>query len=265
MNDKKNKTALITGASSGIGMSLAAELAANGYHLILMARREALLTDWAQFLETKYSHLTIKVVVSDVRQFEEHMKQIKEAASQFESLDLVIANAGVGYNTIEDHNTWQGSKDILEINLLGAIATIEAAKDIMLAQGHGHIVGISSMTSVRGIPQISAYSASKAGLTTFLESMRTDLIDAKISVTDVHPGYVETPMTQDNGKMPWLISKEKAAQLIYKAIRRKKSRLYFPWQMLYLNYLARILPNPIYDLAMRLLRKKIAAFRKNRN
>ncbi|MBU0504403.1 MAG: SDR family NAD(P)-dependent oxidoreductase [bacterium] len=262
---KKAKTALITGASSGIGMALAAELAAQNYNLILMARREELLADWAQFLQTEYVNITIKVVVSDVTQFEEHMAQVKEVASAFDTLDLVIANAGVGYNTIESHNTWEGTKEIFDVNLLGAIATIEAAKDFMLAQGYGHIVGISSMTSVRGIPQVSAYSASKAGLTTFLESMRTDLIDSKITVTDVHPGYVATPMTQENGKMPWLVSKEKAAQLIFKAIRRKKARLYFPWQMLFLNYLARILPNPIYDLAMRLLRKKIAAFRKNRN
>ncbi len=260
----KSKTALITGASSGIGMALAKELAFQGYNLILMARREQLIEDWAQYIQTQHPDCKIKIKKSDVSSFEEHMQDVKEAVSEFDSLDLVVANAGVGYNTNEWTNTWEGSKKIFDVNLLGAIATIEVAKDIMLAQGYGHIVGISSMTSVRGAPQISAYSASKAGFSTFLEAMRIDLVEKKIPVLDVHPGFVQTPMTEKNTYMPFLVSSDKAAKYIFKAIKRKKARLYFPWQMLVLNYLSRIMPNPIYDLIMRLMRKKIEGFRARR-
>lgn len=257
-------TAVITGASSGIGQALASVLAENGYNLILMARRSELIEEWAQFLSARFHNIKIKTVVSDVTDHQKHMQDVREASAEFASLDLVIANAGVGIVTNEWENTWEKSFVTFQTNLLGAIATIEAAKDIMLKQGQGHIVGISSMAAIRGLAQTSAYCASKAGLAVFLESMRTDLIQKNITVTSVHPGFIETPMTKQNGKMPWLMNAEQAARVIFLAIQNKKSRLYFPWQMHALGILLRILPNPVFDFVMRLSRKKTQVFKAKR-
>ncbi|EKD51223.1 MAG: short chain dehydrogenase, partial [uncultured bacterium] len=141
------KTVLITGASSGIGMALAKELAMRGYHLILMARRLDLMQGWTQFIQTQHPDCQITVIASDVANHEQHMTDVAQAIEKAQGLDLVIANAGVGFNTNEWTNTWEGTKKIFDVNLLGAIATIETAKDFFLKQGHGHIVGITSMAS----------------------------------------------------------------------------------------------------------------------
>lgn len=258
------KTALITGASSGIGSAVAIELAHRGYNLILMARRIDHLVQLQEDIQKKYLDSKIVVVASDVADFEKHMTQVREAAKDFSSLDLVIANAGIGYTTDEGENCWEKNKKTFDVNVLGAIATLEAAKDIMLKQGSGHLSAVTSMAAYRGIPLCSAYSGSKAGLTTFLESMRLDLKEKNIAVTAIHPGYVDTPMTKQNGHMPWLMSAEKAAQIICRGLGKKKARIRFPWQMYLLMKFLSYLPSRIYDFLLSKQIKRVREFRKDR-
>src|SRR5262249_35903679 len=106
-------------------------------------------------------------------------------------LDVCIANAGVGGITPGKKLEWPRIKAILETNLVGAAATIAAAVPGMVARGDGRIVGIASVAGFRGLPRFSAYSASKAGLITLLESLRIDLHGTGVSVTTVCPGYVQ--------------------------------------------------------------------------
>lgn len=258
------KTALITGASSGIGSALAFELARHGYNLILMARRAELLNQLKADIQKKNSGIKVIVCASDVTDFEKHGKDAKDAACEFESLDLVIANAGIGYTTDETKNCWEKNKKTFNVNVLGAIATLEAAKDIMLKQGFGHLAGVTSMAAFRGLPLCSSYSGSKAGLSAFLESMRLDLKEKNIAVTAIHPGYVDTPMTKQNGHMPWLLSAEKAAQIIFKGLQKKKARILFPWPMMLLLMFLRRIPNCLYDFLMVRFVERARVFKKDR-
>lgn len=264
MNPMPKKTALITGASTGIGRDLAVALAGEGYQLILMARRLELLNELKSEILIKNSQSQVEVVVSDVADFETHMKTLAAVCEKYSSLDLVIANAGVGGNTDETNNTWAMSKKIIDVNLLGAIATLEAAKEIMMKQGHGQLVGLTSIAAARGMNFTSAYNASKAGLSTFLESMRIDLSGSGLSVTAVYPGFVATPMTAKNGKMMFVLTSQQAVEIILKAIRRKKARIYFPWQMALAFTLLRFIPNGLYDFIMKRLKSRVQVFRQDR-
>ncbi len=264
IENKKIKTALITGASSGIGSALAHELAEHGYNLILMARRAELLQQLKTDIQNKHSSAKVVVVASDVSDYEKHMNDVRDASKEFTSLDLVIANAGVGYTTDESKNCWEKNKKTFDVNVLGALATLEVAKDIMLKQGHGHLAGVTSMAAFRGIPLSSSYSGSKAGLGIFLESMRLDLLKSNIVVTAIHPGFVETPMTKNNGRMPWLMPAEKAARIIFNGLQKKKARILFPWQMMLLMMFLRRMPNAMYDFLLARFVETARVFRKNR-
>jgi short-subunit dehydrogenase len=242
------KIALITGASAGIGRALAHKLASDGWHLGLMARREELLGELKKELVEKFPSVIVETAVLDVKQYDTVANVVNGLADKLGGIDLFIANAGVGVQTPAWKNHFPAIRDILETNLIGAIATVEAARDVMLARGSGHIVGISSVAGFRGLPTSSGYSTSKVALTAYLDAIRMDLKHRNISVTSIHPGFIETFMTQKNKyKMPFLMTADRAAGLICKAIAQKKARLIFPWQMKILITLMRLLPDGLYD------------------
>jgi short-subunit dehydrogenase len=265
VNFQNNKSVLITGASTGIGRALALVAVKSGYSLLLMARRFDLLEALRTEILAQHPQAQIKLMASDVADHEKHMQDIINLCAGIPTLDMVIANAGVGQNTGEWKNTWTMTKYTMDINVLGAIATIEAAKDIMLKQGFGHIVGITSVAAFRGFPETSAYSASKAALASFFEAMRADLTPNKITVTAVHPGFVWTPMTEKNGKMPFLISADVAAQKIWRALEKKRTRVVVPRVWHIVKWLMRLIPDGIFDWLMRLTRHRVQAFRKDRS
>lgn len=258
------KYALITGASAGIGKALAYKLANEGYSLILMARRIELLEKIQQELLESHPNIQVFIQASDVANFDQHEQDIKIALSNIPYLNLAIANAGIGFNTDARKPYWKEIKNTFDVNLLGAIKTLETCKELFIKQGFGQLVGISSVAGTRGLPLSSAYSASKAGFSTYLESIRIDLAKKNISVTAIHPGFIDTPMTKENGKMPWLMPADKAANSIFNAIQKKKSRLYFPWQMALLMWVLRIMPHACYDKIMHWNFKKAEVFKKDR-
>ena len=258
------KTILITGASSGIGEALAYEYALTANHLILMARRQNRLEDIQNKIQTQHPKCQVQIVVTDVGDYETHRRQMRNTLKDLEQIDLVIANAGIGFNTDSFKNNFENIKKTYDVNVLGAIATIEEAKDKMLKQGFGTLAGVSSVASVRGMNLNSGYSSSKAALATYLESTRVDLGSTNIHVCSIHPGFVETPMTSKNGKMPWLMSSQKAAQIIQKALQKRKARLTFPWQMWSLTWILRIMPNKLFDWISIKNDKKAREFRKDR-
>lgn len=259
------KVTLITGASSGIGHALALLLAEKGHHLILMARRQKLLDNLKSQIILKFPQCRVVLVESDVSDYEKHMKDVSWAITEMGRIDWVIANAGIGRTTIEDRNNWKACQAVIEVNLLGAIATFQAAKDFMIRQGQGQLIGVTSLADVRGLSTSSAYCASKSGLSTFMEAMRIDLKPHGIAVTAIHPGFVETPMTEKNGSMPFIMNAEKAAQKIYRAIERRRSRFVFPWQMAIVHWIFRVMPHSFFDFLMTLFSKKAKEFKKNRD
>ena len=258
------KTVLITGASSGIGKALCYKFASENFNVILMARRIEILNEVANDLKTKYPKQNFLVQKTDLTNPQTHQSDLESVLSQIDNLDIVIANAGIGSNTDGRQDFLQDNLKTYTVNLLSTITTLEVCKSKMLKQNHGHLVAVSSVAGYRGLPLSSSYCGSKSGLTTHLESLRIDLNKHNIPVTVIEPGFIDTEMTKENGKMPWLMPAEKAANKIYNAILSKKKRFTFPWQMNVMMTFVKHLPNFIYDWAMKRSLKRAEVFKKNR-
>jgi short-subunit dehydrogenase len=243
-------TLLITGASSGIGQALALEYARGGARMAIAARRATELEAVAaQVRNLGGEALCIPVDLCDT---DAAAEAVKRADRDLGSLDMIIANAGRGDTKLGTRLTWQDVGPIIDLNVRGAMATIVAAIPIFMAHQRGHLVGISSLAGIRGLPTSAAYSASKAALSTFLESLRIDLAPAGIRVTDVQPGFVATPQNLQSGRpLPFKWSLEKTARHIASRLESAPAMVAFPWQLVLATRLSRLLPAWIYDRIMR--------------
>jgi short-subunit dehydrogenase len=161
---------------------------------------------------------------------------------------MVIANAGRGDIQLGTRLMWSDVGPVVDVNIRGAMATLVAAIPVFLAQQRGHLVGISSLAGVRGLPHSAAYSASKAALSTFLESLRVDLAPAGLAVTDVQPGFVATDINEGaDHPMPFRWPVDRAARTIVRRLERAPAVIAFPWPLVLAARLARLLPAWAYD------------------
>jgi NAD(P)-dependent dehydrogenase (short-subunit alcohol dehydrogenase family) len=240
------RTIFLTGASSGIGRALALEYARRGAHVAIAARRRDVLEDVARAIETAGGKAF--VVPVDVTSPDAVKESVIASERELGSLDLVIANAGVGSPCHAARLTMESVNEVIDVNIRGAFATILAAVPIMILQGQGQIVGISSLAGRIGLPMSGCYGASKAALSTFLETLRIDLAPSGIRITDVQPGYVATPKTDTyTHAMPFIWTAERAARVIATRLERAPSVIAFPWQLTLATSFARLLPSWIYD------------------
>lgn len=234
---------MITGASSGIGRALALALSRRGCRLALVARRRAALEEVAQEAGGE-AHL----FPCDVREREQVRAAAQQVLEARPQVDLLILSAGIGRATDVGHFDAAHVEQVFKTNLFGAVYWIEALLPHLMERG-GMIVGLSSLAGYRGLPATAAYSASKAALTTFLESLRVDLRrrGSGVRVLTVAPGYVRTPMTAGRGRLPFLIEPEEAARRILRGIERERPLIRFPWQISLLVRLVHPLPARWYD------------------
>ena len=229
------KSILITGASSGIGKAVAFEMAKRGYSLALTARRQAELEDIRTEILQQNPSAVVEVRSLDVTDYEAVFATIRDLANTLSGLDIVFVNAGVGFNEPIGVGEFEKSRKTIEVNLLGAMATVDAAIGHFLERDSGHIVGVSSVAAYRGMPTDGSYGASKAGLSNYLEALRVEVYDKNIDVTVLHPGFIDTPLTEDLPSRPFLISAEKAATIMAGMIEKKvKSSTVpvFPWNLI---------------------------------
>jgi len=222
------RSIFITGASSGIGEALAAEFARRGYDLAIAARRADRLEAQAERLRGLGAARVLPVSL-DVTDYDAIAGALEGAATEFGRLDIVVVNAGVGYNTPAGKGRFDLVKRTLDTNLTGAIATIEQALPILRAQGGGQIVAITSIASVRGMPFLGAYSAAKGGLHRYLQSLRAEVHREPITVTELAPGYIDTDMNRGVPNRPFVIPVEKGAAIMARLIERGASRRFVPW------------------------------------
>ena len=247
MIDWKGKVVLLTGASSGIGEALAIALAKRRATVGLVARREAMLRDLAHRCEVEGG--TARAFPCDVTDASAVDDSAAALRKEFGHIDILIANAGIGGNNADTRALRpEAVKKVIDINLLGAANSVYAVLPQMLERGSGHLVAISSLAGFRGLPKSAAYSASKAGMTAFFESVRLDVAHRGIDVTIIQPGFIKTPLTAGrHNKMPFLMELEDAIPYLIRAIEKKKRFAAFPWQLATLVRAGRIFPAWIYD------------------
>lgn len=234
----------LTGASSGIGAALARRYAARGAVLGLVGRRREALQALCDSLPGQ-GH---RIYALDVRD----RAVLHEAARDFLArgpVDRVIASAGISAGTLtdapEDHAVF---KAIIDTNVLAMVATFEAFVAPMRARGQGTLAGIGSVAGVRGLPGAGAYSASKAAVRAYCESLRVELHGTGVRVVTLAPGFIATPMTARNPyRMPFLMPVERFAEQAVRAIDAGVSYRVIPWPMAWVARLLRLVPDALYD------------------
>ena len=250
------KTIFVTGASSGIGQALAHECAgryaSTGLTLGLVARRRSKLQKLADELQTKHKS-TCAIYSLDVRDSVALQTAAQDFIARFGAPDIVIANAGVSRGTLtqekEDIAAFQA---VFDINVMGMVHTFNPFIAAMQTAKKGQLVGVASVAGIRGLPGAGAYSASKAAVISYLESLRVEMQAYGIHVTTIAPGYIRTPMTDVNKyKMPFLMDVDVFAEKFMSAVVSKRRLIFIPWQMGVLAKLMRFIPPALWDRAMR--------------
>ncbi|MFO8030570.1 MAG: SDR family NAD(P)-dependent oxidoreductase [Cyclonatronaceae bacterium] len=237
------KKAVIVGASSGIGAALAVELSNRGYLLGLTARRTEMIDREVrpQLPSPSFS------AFMDVLDIEASIKTLHELIRQMEGIDILVINAGISGRSpgMEREST----EELIRINVLGFAGMLHEGYRIFQRQGHGHIVGISSIASLLPHPNGSAYNASKAFVSNYLDSIRLRIRrrGENISVTDVLPGYVQTPMTQENKRMFWVADVQKAARQIADDIAKKRHVSYVSRRWRLVAWLLSLMPRGLLN------------------
>ena len=243
----KDKVVFLTGASSGIGEALAVAMAKRGATLGLLARREELLKELAgKCVEVGGNARYFAVDVTNAKAVAGAAESLR---NEFGKIDVLIANAGIGGNNTETRNlNAEAVAQVININLLGAVNAVSAVLPQMLERKSGQLVAISSLAGFRGLPKSAAYSASKAGMTAFFESVRLDVQTKGVNVTIIQPGFIKTPLTSGRAsKMPFLMELEDSIPHFLNAVEKRKKFAAFPWQLATFVRLARVFPAWLYD------------------
>lgn len=240
------KNAFITGASSGIGYELARQLAARGYRVALSGRRIELLEENVVKIRSEGGEAV--AVPADVIDAEAVKAAVARAVAEWGPVDLAVANAGVGIPTRATKFRIADAEMTMRVNFFGMLYLFDAVIQSMLERRSGHFVGIASLAGLRGLPNSSMYSASKAAMQSFLEASRIELAPTGVLVTTVNPGFIETAMTQKNKfRMPFLQKVDRAARVIADGVERGKREIEFPLPLALFVRAGRLLPNAIYD------------------
>lgn len=238
------KAVFITGASSGIGEALAVRFAFPGRVLGLLARRADELDRVA--IRCRERGATVWTFPVDVRDAQAVHRAGRAFRAEAGRVDAVIANAGVSRRD-NDGTDSERSREVIETNLLGVIHTFEPFMAEMERAGAGSLVAVSSVAGFRGLPNAGAYSASKAAVNTWMESLRVRL-RGRVHVMTVCPGFVDTPMTATNRfRMPWLLTADDAAARIERGMARRTRVLVFPAPMRWLMACLRVIPSGLYE------------------
>ncbi len=231
----------ITGGTTGIGLGLAHAYQKCGHRVGICGRNLDKLSasDFSKF----------ETYELDVRS----LSQLKKAVNDFcqGDLDIMIANAGRSVGKKGLCLDFSEAKEIMDINYNGLLNAFEAALPGMLEKNKGQLVGIASVAGFVGLPGAGPYSASKAAVQKFLESLTLDLKGRGVGVTTINPGFIETPLTQKNTHaMPFIMSVEKAAPMMMRAIEKRMALYTFPWQMRYVMLFLYYLPRFFYRKIM---------------
>jgi short-subunit dehydrogenase len=231
------KTAIVFGATSGIGKAVTEFLVKDGYKVAVTGRRLEKLQ------ELKDVHPTqIIIKQNDIQLVDEVEKVFNEIVAEFKTIDLVIQSSGVGY--VNPKLNWDLLEQTINTNVLGVTKLYALSYQLFKEQQFGHLVGISSIASLRGNRAAPDYFASKAYQKAFLESLyiKTKSIKSKkVFITDIRPGFIDTAMALGDDIF-WMVSLEKATKQIYTAIKKKKRVAYISKRWALVAFVLKIVP-----------------------
>ncbi|MFO1173170.1 MAG: SDR family NAD(P)-dependent oxidoreductase [Hyphomicrobiaceae bacterium] len=235
------RTAWITGASSGIGRELALQLARRGVNVAASARSAEKLD---ALTRTQTGILPFPLDVTDAGAVSSvHDRIVAETGA----IDLAVLNAGVWHPmNAADYDAGLALQS-MAVNYGGIVNALSPLIPAMLTKGGGHIALVASVAGYRGLPKAAAYAPSKAAVIALAEVLRLELASRGITVSLVNPGFVETPMTSVNTfEMPFIIKAEDAAARIIRGLERGAFEIAFPWQLVVMLKVLRLLPNRLY-------------------
>jgi short-subunit dehydrogenase len=215
------KTVLITGASSGLGEGMARLFASLGYNLAICARRTDRLEQLKSEMMNKYPDIRVEYQALDVSDYDTVFQVFDAFADDFGSIERVVVNAGIGDSRRIGKGHFETNRRTADVNFVAALAQCEAAMNIFRAQNSGHLVVISSMSAMRGLPRhLTTYGASKAGLAHLAEGIRADMLltNLPIKVSTIYPGYIRTEINEGSKPLPFEVDTDTGTKAIVAAI-----------------------------------------------
>ena len=245
------KTIWITGASSGIGKSLALKFANEGWQVAASARREDLLN------QLSVSNQNISPFPLDVTSRENCEDIFEKIKNKFENIDTCFFSTGTWDPKKEKEIDIDQMKKVMEVNFFGTLNCIKAVEMYFKEKKNGNISIVSSIAGYRGLPNSTGYGASKAALNNLAESLYFDFGRYNVRVSLISPGFIKTPMTDKNQfKMPFLKTPEFAAEKIYNGLINGSSfEIDFPKELTLILKFLKILPDSVYFKLIRKLTK----------
>ncbi len=238
---EQGKLVWIIGASSGIGESLVPLYADAGWRVVVSARNEHKLQALAQDNENIES---VPVDVTDGTQVSNAIERFQE---RNELPDLTVFCSGIYYPGGIKTLTEELSVASMDTNYQGAVRVIAGLFPLLKKKGSGHIAVISSLSAYSGLPNAVCYGPTKAALNNLCESLKPEFDKAGLDLTTINPGYVKTPMTDQNKfPMPFIVTAEHAAQKIFKGLQKRKFEVFFPSFLGFVLKFLRILPYALY-------------------
>ena len=249
-----NKTIWITGASSGIGKALAIKFAQEGWKVAISARRENLLK------EISKSQNNIDYFPLDVTDIEKCKTVFNDVKKKLGDVNISVFCTGIHDPKSEKKLNLEKVRKIMEVNFFGAVNSINAVYDYYKDKKSGQISIVSSVAGYRGLPAAGAYCASKSALSSFAESLYFDFKRDNVRISLVSPGFIKTPMTDQNDfPMPMIKSPEFAAEQMFKGLTKSKSfEIHFPKSFTSIMKVLKVIPNGLYFKIVEKGMKKIS-------
>ncbi|HET9141804.1 SDR family oxidoreductase [Actinophytocola sp.] len=243
---------LITGASSGLGEEMARQFAARGRNLALCARRTDRLEALRDELRAAHPDSTVSVRPLDVNDHDAVFEVFRAFAAELGGIDRVIVNAGIGKGAPIGTGRFDANRDTAQTNFVAALAQCEAAMAHFRARGAGHLVVISSVSAVRGMPRnVTTYAATKAALSTLAEGIRVETVGTPIKVSTILPGYIRSEINAGQRALA-MVDTATGVRSIVRAIEREPATAYVPpWPWRVLGPVLRIMPRRVLARAVR--------------
>lgn len=241
-----NARVWLTGASSGIGAALVPQLVAAGARVAISARRKDLLDALAAAQAGP-----VLVVPCDVTDRAAVLEAAGTIVAAFGGLDLAILNAGGSASVSVDRFSTEPFVQTFALNYFGVLHAIEAVLPTMQAQRAGHLAVVSSASAYNPMASLSAYGASKAAISYTMDALRDELAPWHIDVSLVCPGFIRTPLTAKNARMPFLMEVDEAARRILEGLQARRPEVHFPRRLTWPLKLVRRLPGPIRRALLR--------------